>query len=118
MGYCNDFVKNADHADSYKKHCESCGKSYKKEAFHAIRHLFRKKVERNTFDINFRKSQFCYGPWSTSGDSPSDTPYFNALRPLDLRTDIKGKYEKKRYITEAVKKLNDDEIVTDDTDDE
>jgi hypothetical protein len=93
----------------YKSHIKKCGKSYRSKAIRLMRQLYNKAKKSNTFNIDCRKSKFCYGPKKSLPSVPTAVPHECALRPIDLRVDVFKKDTKRRKIKERLKLIKQGE---------
>ncbi|MHC4323857.1 MAG: hypothetical protein ACYSUX_06260 [Planctomycetota bacterium] len=127
MKYCYEYLDTPnDHKLCYKSHIKSCGKSYRSKAIRLMRQIYNKVKKSNTFNVDCRKSRFCYGPKTSRTSAPTTVPYKCVLRPMDLRVDVVKKGKKRKKIRErlelmkqgqeqpATQQLNHTQIVIDD----
>lgn len=131
MKYSYDYVlTDNDHRECYKSHIKKCGKSYRSKAIRFMRQLYNKAKKSNTFNIDCRKSRFCYGPKRSLPSIPTAEPHECALRPIDLGVDVFEKDTKRKKIKERLKlikqgeeqqatqALSNTQVVVDDEEDE
>jgi len=110
MKYSYDYVLTDDnHRECYKSHIKNCGKSYRSKAIRLMRQLYNKVQKSNTFNVDCRKSRFCYGPKKSLPSVPTAIPHECALRPIDLRVDVFKQDTKRKKVRERLKLIKQGE---------
>jgi hypothetical protein len=74
-----------------------------------MRQLYNKVQKSNTFNVDCRKSRFCYGPKKSLPSVPTAIPHECALRPIDLRVDVFKQDTKRKKVRERLKLIKQGE---------